>query len=430
MTSTLTTAKPYREIRPDGTLVINMHPGQSRAWRSLARFPVILAGAQAGKTCFEPDWLHREIAMKGAGDYIVGTATFPLLDLKLLPEFTNLFCTVLKWGKYKDSDKIIESTRNHSRIIFFSAVNPESMESATAKAAVLDEAGMKQYKLATWEAVQRRLAINQGRCLTGTTLYGLGWLKTEVYDRAKAGDADFDIIQFDSTMNPAFPKEEYDRMKARMPAWKFDMFYRGRYSRPVGLVYDNFKEDAWKIKSFDIPKTWLIYSGHDFGSANPAATFWAQEPITGQLYLFYEYLPGIGRSIAQHVEEFKKITAGYTVVKRVGGSHQEEGIREGYASHGWPITEPKVHGAGSLEYQILKTYGIFSTDKVRVFEGMTHWLDEIMTFSHPLDDKYEPTNEFENEQDYHLLASTRYLLSDFVPDTVQRSNKPVVWSFR
>ena len=100
--TTVTKIKPYREVidLPDGTakLRLNLHAGQQRAWKSTARFPVILSGTQWGKTCFEPDWLNREITDRGEGDYIVGSATFPLLGLKVLPEFQTLYCDLLKWG--------------------------------------------------------------------------------------------------------------------------------------------------------------------------------------------------------------------------------------------------------------------------------------------------------------------------------------------
>ncbi len=264
-----TQIRPYRELIPleDGTfkLRLNLHAGQHRARDSKARFVAVLAGTQSGKTCFEPDWLYEEILRCGEGDYIAGTATFPLLGLKMLPEFITVFCDIHHWGVYRDSDKVIEANASKSRIIFFSATHPESIESATAKAAVLDEAGQTQFRQQTWEAVQRRLSLHQGRCLIGTTLYSLGWLKTEIYDQWRAGNTDYEVIQFDSIENPAFPKAEYERVQAIMPQWKFDMFYRGRFTRPAGMVYDCFNEADDVIDRFEIPKNWLIYAGHDFG---------------------------------------------------------------------------------------------------------------------------------------------------------------------
>lgn len=410
----------YRELI-GGKLRLNFHPGQMRAWDSKARFPVILAGTQWGKTCFEPDWLHREILNQGVGDYIAGTATFPLLGLKMLPEFITLFRDMLHWGKYRDSDKIIESNTSKSRIIFFSATNPESMESATAKAGVLDEAGQKQFQLQTWEAVQRRLSLAQGRCLIGTTLYSLGWLKTEVYDKAIAGDKLFEIIHGDSIDNPCFPHEEYERQRAQMPGWKFDMFYRGRYTRPVGLVYDSFSETDDVIDRFEIPKNWLIYVGHDFGSANPAAMFYAQDPSTGLFFAFHEYLPG-SRSTYDHVEAFKHLIAGYNVIKRVGGNWTtEEGWRNDYTSHGWPIQSPKEN-MRRIENQIARVYALNKLHKVKVFRDLRHYLDQKTSFSYILDDKYQPTDKYDNEAAMHLLAAERYILSDFTPETVANRN--------
>ncbi len=52
-----------------------------------------------------------------------------------------------------------------SRILFGYATDPESLESATAKAAVLDEAGQKKFKVGAWQAILRRLALHQGRAL-------------------------------------------------------------------------------------------------------------------------------------------------------------------------------------------------------------------------------------------------------------------------
>lgn len=438
--TTVTTIKPYREVidLPDGTakLRLNLHKGQQKVWVSKARFPVLLAGTQFGKTCLQPDWLYREITEQGEGDYIVGSATFPLLGLKVLPEFQTLYCDLLKWGEYKDDrmgNRIIQAIRviahgtvkviDKSRIIFFSATNPESMESATAKAAVLDEAGQKQFRHATWEAVQRRLAINRGRCLFGTTLYSLGWLKTEVYDRAMAGDNDFEIIHGDSIDNPVFPPEEYYRQKSILPSWKFDMFYRGRYSRPVGLVFDCFNEVDDVIDRFEIPKNWLIYVGHDFGSANPAAMFYAQDPGTGQFYAFAEYLPGPGQSVYDHVQEFKKITEGYHVITRAGGNWTtEEEIRQAYTAQGWHIQKPKWKDP-QKQYEIV--YGMNKLHKIKVFRDLRHYLDQKTSFSYELDEKYQPTDKYDNETVMHLLAAERYIIGGFTPETVlhRGSNK-------
>jgi hypothetical protein len=247
-----------------------------------------------------------------------------------------------------------------------------------------------------------------------TTLYGLGWFKTEVYDRAKAGDKDYEVVQFNSLVNPAFPREEYERAERTMPRWKFDLFYRGVYSTPAGLIYDCFNTAAYCIDPVPLGKDWPRFTGHDFGGANPAALFFAQDPATGYFYAYDEYLPGPGRSTAQHVDEFKRLTAGTNVIKRAGGSHQEDEIRQGYSAHGWPIQEPKIK---DVEAGIDRVYGLIKQGKVFIFKGLSHLVDEITTYSRKLDDKYNPTNEIEDKSSYHLLDAMRYILSDFTPET-------------
>src|SRR5512139_2337207 len=85
---------------------VTPHPGQWRAWRSSRRFIAMLAGTQGGKTSFGPLWLYREIRARGPGDYLAVTATFPLLKLKMLPEFLRLFQHTLNLGVWHASDRV------------------------------------------------------------------------------------------------------------------------------------------------------------------------------------------------------------------------------------------------------------------------------------------------------------------------------------
>src|SRR5574343_110022 len=399
-------APPYRRV-VDGKLQLFPHPGQWRAWQSAARYILILAGAQSGKTCFAVDWLRREIEMCGPGDYMLVSPTYPLLSHKLLPEFQSVFQDMLKLGRYRDSDKVFEFHADATKVFLCYAANPDSLESATAKAAVLDEAGQRSFKRESHEAVMRRLAIHRGRCLYATTPYTLGWLRDEVYERCLAKHPDYELINFPSTANPAFSREEFEEQRAKMPAWRFRMFYEGKFERPAGLVYDCFSRALDVVDRFPIPHNWLWYAGHDFGSANPATILYAQDPATGILYRAHTYLPG-GKSISQQVSDLRELTKGRTVVMRTGGSHQESGWRDAYTAQGWPISEPPRPG---LEVQIGLAYQWHATHVVHTFRDLHQYLDEIESFSYELDDRYQPTDKFEDEASQHLLAADRYLLS-------------------
>ena len=152
-----------------------------------------------------------------------------------------------------------------------------------------------------------------------TTPYEWGWFKTELYDRWIDGDPDIDIIQVASIENPVFSREEYERQQRIMPTWKFLMFYTGEFSKPAGLIYDAFDEQICRIPRFNLPKSWPRYVGHDFGPNNTAAVWYAQDPGTGFLYVYRDYLAG-GLSAFDHAQKFKELSVGETIVKRVGGA--------------------------------------------------------------------------------------------------------------
>jgi len=426
------TQKPKRlpdltEITKDGRLRLNFHRGQWRAWQSTRRFIAVLAGTQSGKTSFGPLWLWREIQRAGPGDYLVATPTFTLLELKALPEFVKHFQRRLNLGRYVASPvrKFVFSPEgakrtfgdhdpDHPTTVFFGyAEDPESLESATVKAAWLDEAGQRKFKKASWEAIQRRLSIHQGRVLITTTPYDLGWLKKEFFDKWQAGDPDVDVIRFDSTENPSFSKEEFERARRNLPRWKFDLFYRAIFTRPAGLIYDSFNEDTCAIPRFSIPDDWPRYLGLDFGGVNTAATFYAGEPGTRKLYLYRTYKAG-GRTAVEHSAEILKGEPGIPLC--VGGSKSEGqwraefrqgGIIGGKRVAGLPVRPPDIK---EVEVGIDRVYGAHKRDEILVFDDLEDYLDEKRSYSRKLDANGEPTEEIDAKETYHLIDSERYIV--------------------
>jgi len=395
---------------------LNFHKGQWQAWQSEKRFVVVLAGTQGGKTSFGPHWLYREIKKHGAGDYMVVTPTFQLLELKALPEFKKLFEQTLRLGRYTGSPVrkfafleqgeistfgAKQDTPTH--VYFGYAADPESLESATVKAAWLDEAGQKKFKLGSWEAVLRRLSLAQGRALITTTPYDLGWLKQKLWDKWKAGEKDIEIVRFDSTENPNFPQEEFDRARRDLPGWKFDLFYRAIFTRPAGLIYDSFK-DEHKIPRFKIPDDWPRYLGLDFGGVNTAGLFYAEEPGTKRLVLYREYKAG-GRTAKEHATELKK---GEPMIPRcVGGSHSEDQWRNEFKHGGLPVGEPDIK---DVEVGIDRVYGAHARNEILVFDDLTGYLEEKLTYSRELDDAGEPTEKIEDKETFHFMDAERYII--------------------
>jgi len=433
-----TAIKPFYEIDTDGHLKLNLHRGQTLVYQDSARIVCLLCGSQYGKTTMGPCWLHREMYQEDGetpifGDYLAVTATFPLLRLKMLPELQKYFTHYLKWGEWKSGDKVFDSHLRHhgapaQRIIIGSATSPESLESATAIAAWLDEAGQHQFTREAWEAIQARLTISEGRILITTTPYEWGWFKAEIYDRWMKGDMSISVIQGDSKDNPAFPLEEYERQKTLLPRWKFRMRYQGQFEKPAGLIYDTFDSDTCLIPRtwYKPPERFISYVGHDFGPNNTAAVWWAVDPDTGYAWIYRTYHEG-GLSHFQHAQKWKALSETETILKRVGGALAEDGQREACRAAGWPISKPKER---SVEAGIMSAYSWINENRIFVFDDLTEFVDELQSYSYELDDNYEvkqPTN-IKDKSSFHLMDCIRYGFSDMTPERLNYNQKVKVVS--
>ena len=227
-----------------------------------------------------------------------------------------------------------------------------------------------------------------------------------------------EVYQASALDNPELPEDYRQRLM------EFEGVYRDRYVYGLwkgleGLVYSTFNEKQCLIPRFEIDKSWLVDTGHDFGISNPCALFYAENPGTGDVFGFAEYIPGSGKSIYDNVQAFKDITSGRNVIKRVGGSHGEDEIRQGYTAQGWPITEPKNT---DRMYQIRKVQGLHRLNKVYIFNDLTNYVREKFSFAFKKDGN-EVLDVIDNEARFHCMAAERYILSDFAPETVEARNK-------
>ena len=225
-----------------------------------------------------------------------------------------------------------------------------------------------------------------------------------------------EAYQAQSFDNPALP-EDYKQRLAELEGVYRDRYVLGLWKGLEGLIYSMFDEKICLIPRFEINQSWPIHCGHDFGLANPAALFFAESPGTGDFYAWAEYFPGGNLSIYDHVQAFKTITQDRPVIHRVGGSHQEGEIRQGYMSQGWPISEPKH--SNDKNFQIKLVQGMHRRNKVFIFNDLRNYLREKFSFVYKAG-----TDLIEHEERFHLMACERYLLSDFTPETAIR-NEPI-----
>ena len=421
------------ELYPSGRLVFHFHSGQVRAWNAQERIVAIIAGTQSGKTSFGSLWIHREIQKAGPGDYLIAAPTFRLLELKLLGEFERLFVDYLKLGTMvktpvprftttpEGERRLFGSEQDRRTVVHFGhAQDPNSLESMTAKAAWLDEAGQEQFKVGSYEAVMRRLSLAQGRLLLTTTPYFVGWLKTRIFDKRYDPTESIRVVQFRSTENPNFPQAEYERARRDLPPWRFKMMYEGEFSRPAGLIYDNFDTLIHTVPRFMLPDRWIRYVGMDFGGVNTVAVFYAEEPGTNRLFCYRTYKAG-GRTAKQHVAKILEPEPMIPVA--FGGAPSEDQWRDEMKAGGLPVKRPIV---GDVEIGIDRVYAQHSASGIIYFDDLDDILTEKANYPRKVDDNGEPTEVIANKNEFHHMDGERYVISSIRGTALQSGYTPTL----
>lgn len=412
-------AEADAERNRENILKLVLHTGQIVTMNAIERFIFMIAGTGGGKTIFAPRWMYREIAKHQnepieTQNYLVFAPSYKVLKRATLPAYVRLF-HALKLGVFKRGELVYE-LRNGGKVYFGSCDNPESLEGLHVRAAHGDELGQNSVSLEVWETVRRRLAFFEGRFLGTTTPYNLGWLKQHVVDPFVAGltRGIIRVIGFPSIANPMYPREEFERMRATLPRWKFRMFGLGEFDRPEGLIFDIFDEARHVCDPFSIPPKWHRYAGQDFGLKHPTGTLFGTldpRPYPNDvLYLYSEYRRS-ERATPEHVADIKKI--GGQITKMWADPRSVQLVKD-YRAAGLPI-EPASAGPGSVKATIQEVYTRLKENaddglpRLRIFRGLLPgWQDEVERYEWAKDAAGNPTDKPVEYAD-DLMDCTRYL---------------------
>lgn len=434
---------PKNHLHGQDLQPVPYHKGQSLCSESKRRYVVMAAGSQGGKTTYGPHWMFDEIYGKengmGHGDYLAVTATYDLFKLKMLPSILDVFEGIYDIGRYWSGMRVIELRDPESgeywakraddqmwgRIILRSADALAGLESSTAAAAWLDEVGQDAFTNSAYNAIRRRLSLRRGRILMTTTLYSYNWFLTRIVKPALAlgntefiysemGDIDYTdcedtnttLVQFDSTVNPLFSKEEFAEAQNNLSEEEFSMFYRGRETTRKFLIYNNFDLAKHTTKRFHIPENWARYVGIDFGGTHTAAVFYAEEPETKRLYAYKEYLSG-HKTIKQHVADILAEEASMPVC--YGGARSEGQWRTEFAQAGLQVNKPTVD---DVDVGISRVYSQHAADGIIYFDDLAQIIEEKNSYRHKRMPDGSYSDEIINKGSYHMLDCERYIVSE------------------
>lgn len=435
------------------------HKGQLEIWNSNKQIVLALCGAQSGKTVIAPWLTLREIQRRfhpeELNDHLVVSPSFTLAAAKLIPEYLRVFIKELGLAKFTSDPvkelrftpegllKVTGQSLGEVVIRFGYARNSHSLESATYKSVVEDEAGQSDFKVESDEAIDRRRQVYRARKFMLTTPYELGWLKTRYHDKCvdrngqRIEDPTIDLINFHTADNPEADHQEIARQKDILPDWKYQLFYEGKFTRPAGAIYDCFDtnlniqqarwtgEDGTKYR-WEPADDWLTATGGDFGPNNTAMVCLRGEKkghgehrkATGRWIVTKVYLSDGPKSTFDNAIEMRKTLGNRANGQQRmpdytrGGNHTESGARDAFAMSGFPFAEPHILG---VEDQIAIVYQALKQGKLLIHSDLQVLIDQFLNYSRELDEYGLPTNKIKDDAKYHFLAATRYIATAIFP---------------
>uniref|UniRef100_A0A6M3JSN4 Putative terminase n=1 Tax=viral metagenome TaxID=1070528 RepID=A0A6M3JSN4_9ZZZZ len=346
-------------------------------------------------------------------------------------------------GIYKkdETEHVIEVPRTEIRIKAKTAWNANTMRGDWGDVVIMEE--YQLWNEDAWQDVVQPMLLDTDG--TAIFIYTPPSLKTEGVSKAKDPrhasklfkkaledkTGRWETFHATSHDNPSLSKEALAEITTSgdmsEDSYRREIMAEDDEIEASWFVYSKFDESLCKIKRFEIPSHWHVYTGHDFGTANPAALFAAQVRLPlppnappylrfGDYVAFAEYAPGAGYSAVQHVDKFKDFmganedgTRRLRLEKAVGGNvNTEEETRQLYRRLGWDIRAPEVT---SVKLQVDRAITIIEQNQFYVFEDLYGLLKQFAECMWVMDENNKATNKINNEQRYHILSCFRYLAS-------------------
>jgi len=444
----------------NGRMEVALHPGQALAMDSLATETYISAGLQSGKTSLLAHWLIEEMIRCGPGNpeicYLAIGPELTILRNKLVPGFRRIFEGLSGWAKFTSQPKMSltftplgeqalwgHEQKEKTSINFCFASDSDSFAGYTALAAVGDETGQDAFRRSSLLEMRGRLSIargqvapynnkvgrpnhlKMGRLCFGSIVYGLGWMY-DFYKQWRAAAEDvkkrdyrnfatrmhlgtvhpqMHFVRFDSTRNPAFPPEEFEIARRSLPKWLFDQRYRGIFTRPAGLIFDQW-DPQFEVEGIATPPYYPRAAAFDPGDVNFYGLSGAMDPVT-QIWTITDLYCDREHSMEWRGEDI--VRRWPNLIWCAVGQISEERWRMELLRGGLRSTPPAIKDfwgqVNAVNSAMMR--GLLRVDRAACAEV----IDDFGTFSRPTDKNTGEVMQGEkpvDEKKRHYMAALRY----------------------
>ena len=248
---------------------------------SKSRFIAAMGGKRGGKTTGGCWWMVNEVQNSpNQTQHLIAAPTYDQLNASVLNKFFMEFPQLRQY--YKKQNKVIELPGEKS-IFCRSLDQPQHVEGLNLTRIWVDEAdGLNK---PTWDIVQSRTGTTLGRILLTSSVYPSSWM----YEEQRVNPDLWEVLTWESIDNPAFPKEEWDRLRRVLPPDQFAREYQSQFIFGQGSILGNILKYG-KVTQFPkgvVPiRTWI---GLDFGFSDPTAIVVIQLGSNGSYYVTDEY---------------------------------------------------------------------------------------------------------------------------------------------
>ena len=209
-----------------------------------------------------------------------------------------------------------------------SADNPESLLGEAVDLVIYSEAAQLERKIRE-RYVQPTLITRRGIEIVPTTPDQSGeWVHELIEKATQDDDSSIDSFHWGVTANPTYDLGELEKAR-RFYGEDSPVFreqYLGEWVFYGGRVYPVFDERVHVIEPFDIPLSWPVVRGIDFGHRDPFVVLGCAIGPESELYFFQEYYNRAGRGMREHALAIKADYKERKISNTVGDPSAAQGI--------------------------------------------------------------------------------------------------------